>query len=111
LLFFKPKKIGIVLSRDIELSVRAFLEDDFLFEVLLDDFGAPLAEDLDWIQVFDLVLFDQLEFLLIYRPSRHFFILVALVSHFCEVFELLVPRRPHAFQLGFLCIELVCPER
>ncbi len=111
MLFLKPEKIGIVLSRDVELGVRAFLEDDFWLKVLLDDFGAPLAEDLDWVQVFHLVLFDLCEFRLIYRPSRHFFILVALVSHFCEVFELLVPRRPHAFQLGFLCIELVCPER
>lgn len=92
MLFFKPEKIGIVLLRDVGVGVRAFLEDDFLFEMLLDDFGAPLAEDLDWVQVFDLVLFDQLEFLLIYRPSRHFFILGALVTHFSEVLELLVPQ-------------------
>ena len=111
MLFFKPEKIGIVFLRDVGLGVRTFLEDDFLFEVLLDDFGAPHAEDLDWVQVFDLVLFDLLEFLLIYRPSRHFFILVALVTHFCEVFELPDPRRPHALLLGFLCIELFCPKR
>lgn len=99
-----------MLLRNVRFGIRALIKYNFLLEMLFYDFWAPLSEDLYWVQVFDLMLFYKLKFLLIYRPSRHFFIFVTLVSNFCEVFELPVPLWLHAFLLGFLRIEPVCSE-
>jgi len=49
------------------------LENNLLSEALLYNSGSLLAEDFAMVQVVDLVLLDQLEFLLIYCPSLNYF--------------------------------------
>ena len=86
----QKKNVGIVFLRDVGFSVGAFFEDDFLSEVLLYYLGSPLAKDLDRVQVLHLMLFDQLEFLLIDRPPWYSFIFIPLECHFRKVFVVFV---------------------